>query len=151
MPSNRLAWPIAAAVLVLLAAAPAAAHEVLHEVERGRSVAVRARYPDGRGLADAQAEIYSPADRQVPAWTGRTDRHGWVAFVPDVPGPWAVRIFDASGHGTIALVDVPAPGEAGPSTVTSPLAFLLRPVLGVVLIALIVGFLSWRSSRTGPA
>jgi nickel transport protein len=135
--------------VALSLAMPARAHEVLHEVKRDRAVAVRAWFPDGESLAYVQAEVFSPADPAIPHWKGRTDRNGWLAFVPDVPGPWRVRIVDSTGHGLEATVDVPAPGAAAgaiPSGVASA-AFVLRPLLGVALIAAIFVFLYLRGRR----
>ncbi len=141
-------------VLALVAAAgPARAHEVLHEVQRGRGVAVRAWFPGGESLAYVQAEVFSPADEKIPYWKGRTDRNGWLAFVPDVPGSWRVRIVDATGHGLDTRVDVgpaadpaAAPrGKAGRDA--STLSSALRPVAGVALIAAIFGFLYLRGRR----
>jgi nickel transport protein len=135
--------------VALSLAMPVRAHEVLHEVKRDRAVAVRAWFPDGESLAYVQAEVFSPADPAIPHWKGRTDRNGWLAFVPDVPGPWRVRIVDSTGHGLEATVDVPAPGAAAgaiPSGVASA-AFVLRPLLGVALIAAIFGFLYLRGRR----
>ena len=134
------------ALLSLLAlATPALAHEVLHEVRWGKAAAVRAWFPDGESLAYAEAEVFSPRDAGIPYWKGRTDRNGWLAFVPDVPGAWRVRIVDSTGHGLDTTVDVPAsPGAdaaapaAGPSP-SSTLAFALRPVVGVAVIVAIFG------------
>jgi nickel transport protein len=134
-------------VLALLgAAAPASAHEVLHEVERGRAVAVRAWFPGGESLAHVEAEVYSPADPAIPHWKGRTDRNGWLAFVPDRSGQWRVRILDSTGHGLDTLVAVPGPGAPAPGPETpSPgpgqTAVVLRPVIGIALVAAIFGFL----------
>jgi nickel transport protein len=133
-------------------AAPASAHEVLHEVQRGRAVAVHAWFPDGESLAYVQAEVFSPADGKVPYWKGRTDRNGWLAFVPDVPGTWRVRIVDTTGHGLDTTVEVASPGvgepASGPSAPgASPLAVALRPVAGVALIAVIFGWLVVRGRR----
>jgi nickel transport protein len=138
------------AAALLSAALPAAAHEVLHEVQRGRAVAVRAWFPDGESLAYAQAEVFSPLDPAIPHWKGRTDRNGWLAFVPDAPGRWRVRIVDASGHGLDTPVEVATPGDA-PSVPppASSLAVSLRPVLGAAAIAAIFGFLWWRGRRRG--
>lgn len=149
----------AGALLVLALAAatsPAFAHEVLHEVQRGRAVAVHAWFPDGESLAYVQAEVFSPADGKIPYWKGRTDRNGWLAFVPDVPGSWRVRIVDATGHGLDTLVEV-AP-ETGPAAASgdgagkraSTLSLALRPVAGVALIAAIFGFLYLRGRRKRP-
>jgi nickel transport protein len=135
--------------LALLAGAPGAvqAHEVLHEVQRGRAVAVRVWFPDGEPLAYVQAEVFSPADAKVPHWKGRTDRNGWLAFVPDVAGRWRVRVVDATGHGLDTEVDVAgtgaapgAPAEGAPSALPAAV-FALRPVVGVALVAAIFGTL----------
>jgi nickel transport protein len=103
-----------AAAGALALPARAIAHEVEAEVVRGRAVAVRAVVAGGRPLADADAEVFSPARPAAPAWRGRTDGQGWVLFLPDVPGRWRVRIVDAQGHGLDTSVEVAAPGASGP-------------------------------------
>lgn len=94
------------AVGASLAPAGARAHGVAAEVDqREGAVSVRARYHGGRPLADARYEIESPRGGAAPFAEGRTDRHGWLAFTPDVAGKWTVRIADASGHGkTVEVV-----------------------------------------------
>ena len=118
-PRSASRWPgepgpprLALAALVALAAAPAAAHETLHEVERGRAIAVKAWFADGELLAYTAYEVYSPADPRIPWQKGRTDRSGWLAFVPDVPGGWRVRVIDETGHGLDLQVEAPATGQA---------------------------------------
>jgi nickel transport protein len=136
----------AAGALALALAAPggARAHEILHEVRRDGAVAVRAWFPDGESLAYVQAEVFSPADPAIPHWKGRTDRNGWLAFVPDLPGRWRVRVVDATGHGLDTVVEVAAPGAVqagGAAGPPSSAAFALRPAVGVALIAAIFAFL----------
>ncbi|HET8733389.1 MAG TPA: hypothetical protein VFM45_06405 [Anaeromyxobacteraceae bacterium] len=145
--SPRAAHALLAAA-TLAVALPSRAHEVLHEVERGRAVAVRVHYADGEALAYVDAEVFSPANARIPHWKGRTDRNGWVSFVPDVPGAWRVRVVDATGHGLDTLVDVPAPGQAGGETAPpergasgSPAGVRLRPLAGVAVIVAIFGLL----------
>jgi len=154
---RRSTAALLAAIALLALPAATRAHEVLHEVQRGRAVAVHAWFPDGENLAYVQAEVISPADGKIPYWKGRTDRNGWLAFVPDVPGSWRIRIIDSTGHGLDTTVEVPASGTSGsapggaagaePSRVAS-LAFALRPVLGVALIAAIFGLLFLRGRRS---
>lgn len=142
--------------LALSIAAPALAHEVLHEVRRGNAVAVRAWFPDGESLAYVQAEVFSPKDPAIPHWKGRTDRNGWLAFVPDVPGAWRVRIVDATGHGLDTTVDVPASVGADAATpaatsmTPSTLGLALRPVVGIAaIVAIFAGlFLLQRGRRS---
>jgi nickel transport protein len=149
---TRLAPAAAVAALALLAATPAAAHEVRHEVQRGRAIAVRATYADGEPLAYCEAEVYAPADGKIPWQKGRTDREGWVAFVPGRPGTWRVRVVDSTGHGLVAEVGVDAADRAAAPAAEAPgarraLAPVLRPLLAVAVIGAVFAALSWRARR----
>ncbi len=110
-----------AAALASAAPHPARAHGVAAEVERGGgAVAVRLRYHDGPPLAGARYVVQSPRGGDAPFAEGVTDRHGWVAFTPDVAGRWTVRIADASGHGKTVEVDVASVATpAAPSPVAA--------------------------------
>ncbi len=136
---RRGALPLAA-LLGLLSAPAASAHEVLHAVERNRAVAVKAYYADGDVLAHARYQVFSPADPGTPYQEGRTDRDGWLAFVPDAPGAWRVKVVDDGGHGFEAQVDATAGPAAGPAAARgtpSAAAFALRPLAGLVAIGAI--------------
>jgi nickel transport protein len=122
-------------VIALAVAFPlcAAAHEVLHDVERGRAIAVHAYLADGEDLAYREYEVFAPSEPRVPHQKGRTDRKGWLAFVPDTAGTWRVRISDETGHGLELAVDAAmpaAPSGGAPST----WSFVLRPLAGVLAI-----------------
>jgi nickel transport protein len=142
-------------VIALLLAGPASAHEVLHTVEHGRAVAVKAYFPDAEPLAYAEFQVFSPADSKIPYAKGRTDRSGYLAFVPDVPGAWQVKVSEASGHGLALEVTVDSPGaEQGKPVPPAGLAtwgFVLRPILGVALIAAVFVALGvlYRRRKTG--
>jgi nickel transport protein len=129
--------PVVRALAAALALLPLAAHahEVLHDVERGRAVALRAYFADGEVLAYTQYEVYSPADPKIPYQKGRTDRSGWLAFVPDVAGKWRVKVIDNSGHGLDVEIDGAPSGVADPIRARpSSVAFVLRPVIGIAVI-----------------
>jgi nickel transport protein len=134
------------ALLVLalvLAASPARAHEILHAVERGKAVAVKAYSADGEALAYTEYQVFSPADPKIPYQQGRTDRAGYLAFVPDPPGKWRVVITDATGHGLDIEVDAAGEGRAqsAPSAAPSSWAFAARPLLGVLVIGALFALL----------
>ena len=148
----RAALPIAA-IAAAVGAAPARAHEVLHAVERNRAVALRAYFADGEPMAYAQYEVFAPADPKIPHQKGRTDRSGWLAFVPDAPGSWRVKVADSTGHGLDVAIDAAATGEArGPATLASgsasTAAFVLRPLLGLAAIGALFAVL-WSFHRRG--
>ncbi len=132
------------AYLVMLATASAAsAHEVLHAVERGRAIAVKAYFSDGEALAYMNYEVYSPEDTKIPYQKGRTDRGGYLAFVPDAAGNWRVKVSDNSGHGFDIEIDSSMPADPAQTresaAAITTVAFVLRPLLGLVVIAVVFG------------
>jgi nickel transport protein len=141
--------------LVAAWCSPAGAHEALRSVVWGGSVAVKALVSDGEPLAHAPCEVFSPADPKIPWQTGRTDREGWVAFVPNVAGEWRVRVTGDDGHGLDTLVEVAEehvlPDGGGDHLGTT--AFVLRPLVGALLVALIFGalILAWRKRKSRAA
>lgn len=137
--------------LLLVAPAVAGAHEVHHEVERGRAIALRATYADGEPLAYAAAEVFSPADPGVPHLSARTDRHGWIAFVPDRDGAWRVKVADASGHGLDTTVEVGAASAPTDRSAPSAAALVLRPLVGLAAIAAVFTALVLARRRRRPA
>jgi nickel transport protein len=144
--------PVALVVLLALVAMPAAAHETLHEVARGKAIAVKAYFVDGEVLAYTAYEVFSPTDPRIPYQKGRTDRSGWLAFVPDAPGKWRVKVIDDTGHGLDVQIDAgttaaPAAGEA-----VSSVAFVLRPLLGLAAIGAVFAalYLAYRRKDTIP-
>lgn len=151
---SRAAALLAAAVAAL-APTSALGHEVLHEVERSRSVAVKVSFADGEALAYTPYEVYSPADPRIPHQKGRTDRSGWVAFMPDAPGQWRVKVVDATGHGLDLEVAAAAASGADPppraAAPLSPAAFALRPLAALAAFAAIFGGLYALYRRQGRA
>ena len=148
---GRLLLATAAALLLAPAAAPA--HEVLHAVERGRAVAVRTYFADGEALAYTSYEVFSPADPKIPHQKGRTDRNGFLAFVPDVKGSWRVKVIDDTGHGLdlqVEAADAGAPGAGGGAVVPAA-AFVLRPLLGLVAIGAVFAGLYLLQRKRGAA
>jgi nickel transport protein len=139
---------LAAALAASLGAAPAAAHETLHEVRRDRAVAVRATFADGEPLAYRAFEVYAPSDPKIPWQKGRTDRAGWLAFVPSGPGTWRVRVIDETGHGLDLEIDGASPGAvpAGSGAVPA-VAFVLRPLAGLTAIGAVFAVLYLRHRK----
>jgi nickel transport protein len=140
------------AVAVALAVVPAlaGAHEILHDVEGGRAVAVKVYESDGELVAGARYEVFAPSGGATAWASGRTDRNGWLSFVPDAPGAWRVKVVGDEGHGLDARVDVSAPAAAAPASGAVPgAAFVLRPLVGVAAIAAIFGGLLVLYRRRG--
>jgi nickel transport protein len=140
---RRAGWALA--VLILVAHIPAArAHEVLHTIEHGKAIAVKAFFADGEVLAYTDYQVFSPSDPRIPYQKGRTDRSGYLAFVPDGPGAWRVKVTDTTGHGLDLVVEVGAPSTNSKTRQGAELAswaFAIRPVLGVGIIAALFALL----------
>ena len=114
------------------------AHEVLHAVERGKAIAVKAYFADGEVLAYTEYQVFSPTDAKIPYQKGRTDRGGYLAFVPDNPGKWRVKISDTTGHGLDLEVDASDATPSGRNVGTvAAWAFVAQPLIGVVAVAAI--------------
>lgn len=132
---GRLATLTTAAAFVF-AFAPAAAHETHHEIHRDKAIAVKAFIEDGEVFAYTPYEIYSPADPKIPYQKGSTDREGFVAFVPNTAGKWRLKVIDPTGHGLDIEVDTADVGVTSGGAVSTA-AFVLRPVVGLLLIGAI--------------
>jgi nickel transport protein len=126
-----------AALLFMLMATPAQAHGVVWSTGIGATV-VEYRYTTDEPMAYAAITVQGPGDT-VTFQTGRTDRQGRFAFVPDHDGPWIVTADDGMGHVSTATVPI----EAGRTAITSPDPFMasaihegwfLRTILGLSLI-----------------
>ncbi len=94
--------------LMSLLAAPslACAHGVFHQVTQKEAVLVSAEYDDGEPMSYAEVKITSPSGGKIAHQTGRTDRNGCFAFVPDCVGEWKVTIDGGMGHMVEAAVTV---------------------------------------------
>lgn len=75
----------------------AMAHTIHYQVEQ-KGMTARAYYSEKDAASYSQYELYGPGD-QHPHQTGRTDKNGYVAFVPDRPGTWKLQIWGESTHG----------------------------------------------------
>ena len=75
----------------------AQAHSINYQVEQ-KGMAVRAYYSEKDAAAYSQYELYGPDDKE-PHQTGRTDKNGYLAFVPDRPGTWKLQVWGESTHG----------------------------------------------------
>ncbi len=96
----RLAWFILLFPLGLfLGETDSLGHSINYQVEQ-QGMALRAFYSAKDPASYSQYEIWGPGDREdLPHQTGRTDKNGFLAFVPDRAGTWKVKIWGESSHG----------------------------------------------------
>ncbi len=74
-------------------------HSINYQVQE-KGVAVRAFYSEKDPSSYSQYEIWGPGDKEeIPHQTGRTDKNGFLSFVPDRSGTWKIRLWGESSHG----------------------------------------------------
>lgn len=86
-------------VLLLLAVIPhgASAHTIHYQVDE-TGISARVFFSADEPAAYSEYEIFGPGD-QFPHQRGRSDRNGFVAFLPDRPGTWRIDVEADSSHG----------------------------------------------------
>ncbi len=74
-------------------------HSLNYQADQ-KGIAVRAFYSEKDPASYSQYEIFGPGDREdLPHQTGRTDKNGFLAFLPDRPGSWKIKLWGESSHG----------------------------------------------------
>lgn len=76
---------------------PAFSHSVHYQVEN-KGVSVRVFYAEDDPASYSSYEIFGPKDN-IPHQKGRTDRNGFVSFLPDRKGEWIIKVYGESEHG----------------------------------------------------
>jgi nickel transport protein len=82
---------------VIVTVLPAQAHTVNYHVEN-RGISVRVFYEGDDPASYSSYEIFGPGDK-LPHQKGRTDRNGFISFLPDRQGSWLLKVFGESEHG----------------------------------------------------
>jgi nickel transport protein len=84
-------------IALLLMISGAEAHSVHYQVEN-KGISVRVFYSADDPASYSQYEIFGPGDK-IPHQKGRTDKNGFVSFLPDRKGKWTIKVFGESEHG----------------------------------------------------
>nr|CBX31865.1 hypothetical protein N47_N26900 [uncultured Desulfobacterium sp.] len=75
----------------------AEAHSIHYRVEN-KGISVRVFYAEDDPTSYSSYEIFGPGDK-IPHQKGRTDKNGFVSFLPDRQGKWAIKVYGESEHG----------------------------------------------------
>jgi nickel transport protein len=130
-----------------LLASSAQAHSINYQVEQ-KGMAVRAYYSEKDAAAYSRYELYGPGDKE-PHQTGRTDKNGYLAFVPDRSGTWKLQVWGESTHGFHGVTtEIKVDKALGLEGFSKPmLAAYTKYVTGISLIIGIFGIYGFWSSR----
>jgi len=126
-------------------------HSLNYHIEQ-KGIAVRAFYTEQDPASYSEYEIYGPGDRDtIPHQTGRTDRNGFLAFVPDKPGIWKIRLWGESSHGYHGFTaEVKVDKEFNLESFSKPLvATHTKLITGLSLIFGVFGIYAYLKSRRG--
>lgn len=149
-------------LLMLVFTAGAFSHGVNTETSyHGNVVVVRSSFSPTRPLVDALVTIYSPADQENAWQSGRTDKTGNFAFMPDAEGEWLFVVDDGKGHmkrlAVPVQLDVTAEQETDsnaievvPESPESSLSKTHRIIIGLALIFGITGIFYGLKARQLP-
>lgn len=84
-------------MLILLIGSGAKAHTVHYQVEN-KGISLRIFYGADDPAGYAAYELFGPGDT-IPHQKGRTDKNGFVSFLPDRQGKWVIQVHGESDHG----------------------------------------------------
>jgi nickel transport protein len=80
---------------------PAMAHSIHYHVEN-KGISARIFYSPDDPASYSEYEIFGPGDT-IPHKKGRTDKNGFVSFLPDRKGIWIIKAQGESYHGLHAV------------------------------------------------
>jgi nickel transport protein len=125
------------------------AHTVNYDVQQKSVAAVKVFYTADDPASYAAFEVYAPDGGDLPHQTGRTDRNGFVSFIPDSHGTWKVKVLGESAHGYHGVtVEVKVDKDLNLESFKKPLAAqYTKFVTGISLIIGLFGIYALYSSR----
>jgi nickel transport protein len=123
------------------------AHTVNYEIQQ-KGIAVRIFYGAEDPASYSEYEIFGPGDK-LPHQTGRTDKNGFVSFVPDRQGIWKVKVLGESTHGFHGMTtEVKVDKDFNLESFKKPLAATYtKLVTGISLIIGLFGIYALLRSR----
>ena len=125
------------------------AHTVNYDVQQKSVAAIKVFYTAGDPASYAAFEVYAPDGGDLPYQTGRTDRNGFVAFIPNRQGTWKVKVLGESAHGFHGVtVEVKVDKDVNLESFKKPLAAqYTKFVTGISLIIGLFGIYALYRSR----
>jgi nickel transport protein len=122
-------------------------HTVNYEVQQ-KGMAARVFYSAKEPASYSEFELYGPGDT-LPHQTGRTDKNGMVAMVPDRPGIWKLKVLGESAHGFHGVtIELKVDNALNLESFSKPLvATSTKMVTGVSIIFGVFGILAFIASR----
>jgi uncharacterized GH25 family protein len=112
-------------------------------VEQSPFIKIESSYSGEEPLANAQALVFAPDNKETEFQRGRTDAYGFFVFIPDRAGDWRFEVDDEMGHRKEIVIPVTEEflqgdtfGDQGDKTVVPT---YIKIILGLSLIIGITG------------
>jgi len=128
-------------LLLISLAGPVLAHTINYQVQN-RGISVRVFYDKDDPVNYSAYEILGPGDN-IPHQKGRTDKNGFVSFIPDRQGTWVIKVMGESEHGMHgATIEVQVDKNLAMGSFDKPLVpkFTKAFVGGSIILALFGGW-----------
>lgn len=131
---------------------PAIDHSVNYQVEN-KGISTRIFYDPDDPASYSAYEIFGPGDK-IPHQKGRTDRSGFVSFLPDKKGKWIIKVYGESDHGFHGTqIEVDVNENLSMESFNKPLvAKYTKAFVGISFILALFGLWaltkSWKKERT---
>ncbi len=94
------------ALLMLIFSVDIMAHSIRFTVSQEPPVViVQAAFSRTAPIVDASVEIFAPGNETLYQ-TGRTDKQGYFAFLPNEAGTWKVSVDDGMGHHDMITISI---------------------------------------------
>ncbi len=139
-----LGWMIS----LFLSLSPALGHSIHYEVQQ-KGVSVRVFYEKDNPASYSEYELFGPEDKE-PHQIGRTDKNGFLSFLPDRPGVWKIKVWGESSHGFHGVtIDVKVDQSLQLESFSKPLvATYTKLLVGISLIVGLFGaYALWNSRK----
>jgi len=123
------------------------AHTIHYEVQP-KGISAKIFYTQSDPASYSEYEIYGPGDTE-PYQIGRTNRAGFLSFLPDRPGIWKIKVLGESSHGFHGITfDVKVDKAFNLESFEKPLvAKHTKMMVGVSVIFGLFGIISLYLSR----
>lgn len=149
MKAIEMGWISIAGILFLLLPTASVEGHAIHYDVQPKGISVRVFYDRENPASYSQYELFGPEDKE-PHQIGRTDKNGFLSFLPDRPGTWRIKVWGESTHGFHGVaIEVKVDGSLQLQSFGKPLlATHTKLMVGVSLIFGLFGIYSlWRSRR----
>jgi nickel transport protein len=132
---------------IFITASPVYSHSIHYDVQP-KGISVKIFYAKDNPASYSEYELFGPGDKE-PHQIGRTDRNGFLSFLPDRAGTWRIKVWGDSTHGFHGVtVDVKVDQALRLESFSKPfIATHTKLIVGISLIFGLFGIFALYKSR----